>query len=125
VRLQGEIRGRHQRDGEYLDQRLPTTQEAQVAWDEEFGPNSTFATTRANDAKTNPAISTFTSDDESLFSTYWPFPESQPDYYHIDGAAIYQNATIWFSHDYAVGKTPAIWNYVRQAAEVLIDQKNL
>lgn len=101
-----------------------TTQEAQVAWDEEFGPKSTFATTRAMDAKTNPSISTFTSDDESLFSTYWPSPESKPDYYHIDGAAIYQNATIWFKHDYAVGNTPAIWNYVRQAAEVLIDQKN-
>jgi hypothetical protein len=100
----------------------PTTQEARVIWEEQNGANSDWLKTMNERAVKESDRTVFTYNEDWYFSSYLVFTE--PKNYVNDGKALYQNAIIWFIEDGMSSASNATWLYVKQAAELLIDQKN-
>ena len=102
----------------------PTTQEAQVIWEEQNGPNSDWLKTMKERAVNESDRLVFSYNEDWTFSSYFQLFSQGTNTYINDGKSIYQNTIIWFIEDNVPTGSNATWLYVKQAAEFLIDQKN-
>jgi len=102
----------------------PTTQEAQVVWDEAHGPNSDWLKTMQDRVARESDIYALSYNEDWWFSSYFEYPSQGTNTYINDGKVIYQNTIIWFIENGVPTGSNATWLYVKQAAEFLVDQKN-
>jgi hypothetical protein len=102
----------------------PTTQEAQVVWDETHGPTSDWLKTMQDRVARESDIYALSYNEDWWFSSFFEYPSQGTNTYINDGKAIYQNSIIWFKEDDVPASSNATWLYVKQAAEFLVDQKN-